>query len=756
MKTTTNFKIHYTLEEGHIHETTVDFVNKIANGFELSFAILRGFGYCATEKPTSKPLYNDGFYHVFVVSLGNAGAMEPTKTLEGSIIFIGTALQFSDESRFLSLCGHEYYHAIQMTYIKSYTIGADGNLVWYPQVKRWVDEGTAEWVEHEIFRTQFPDGDWKQHDQVSEFQENVNDYLEKPYKGLESWKHGALPLWFFMVDNSRINFKGGGQQRDLILDFWDLMGYDFDKLTGYAAWGNVYENFDMIFRGIWGENSEYGSFDKVFTLFVQSNYFKDVETEGLTPWYAKNGTFTRDMFEGGPLEIKRVNKKQMTLSKDLPVSVSSLSLNSATAGDLHPLENYSCWYFEIKNDTKSARQIKVTLSGDQSMFLVAFEDAGDERSKTIVDKKSNSTHICIQKGKTALVMVGRLGGGHSKDYTLKIDNMHCQPKDRNPDKSGENCKRLDLIFVIDVTGSMADDIDAVKKSAETIVNTIESMICDFRVGIVAYRDHPVYPYGNPGDPMFEDYAFSDNTETIINNINALSVYGGADWPEAVYDALLRACECSSIGGWRDGVDKVIVLMGDAPPHVPCPFHGYTAKHVIEAAYNVDPAIIYSVCVGSDSYTLEAFREISEGTGGEVFTALTAEDVVQALLQAVGSAIAQSGTVEIEPVSGVVLDLPPPDYNEMMRPLALENIKKAQDLHTDVENLVESIMNQGKQIPEEVKTLIDLAETYLARAEYYNTSGNYVAANYWAIQAQEQFKEAIQSLENFKSNFFLFL
>ena len=307
---------------------------------------------------------------------------------------------------------------------------------------------------------------------------------------------------------------------------------------------------------------------------------------------------------------------------------------------------------------------------------------------------------------------------------------------------------VDLIFVIDVTGSMWDDIDAVKASAADIVDHVSALTSDFRMGIVAYRDHPIPPYGNPGDPMFEDYAFSSDKATIINNINALTVYGGADWPEAVYDALLRAIDSSSVGGWRNGVKKILILMGDAPPHDPCPINGYTLNDVTTAAFNVDPAHVYSVCIGDDTDASDAFRAISKGTGGEVFFAATADDVIDILLEALRVAI-----LGRPPPPSV--QSPPPDYNEMTHPLALENIKKAKDLQAEVDNLVEDITDQGKEIPEEVKTLIDLAQTHLEKAEDYYAAGNYIAANYWAIRAQELFKEVIQALKDLNFYFFFF-
>ncbi len=755
-----NFAIHYTLKGKHA--TTEDFAQKIKEIMETSYSIeISTWGY---RKPSSAPKYSDNLYHVFIADIPSAGKMVPLSLEGGSIVIIDPVVGWATNySRQLELCAHEYFHAIQETYIRGFKI-KDNKLVPHPltKTKEWVIEGTAKWMGHEVFRQHMkenvPEGGLPPI-AIEYFVDRVNNYLEKPYRGLESLKHDALLFWFFVADNSRINFfTHAGSQRDFIKKFWDLMGYDYKYLTGMLAWNNVHKNLDIMLEG----NPECKSLDEVFKLFVQSNYFKDVETDN--PWYNKNGQFTQDMFDRRGqsglvlIDVESVKRKHIRL-QSLPVNGPPLVLKSAESAtdDIYPLENYSSYYFEIENDTDKARQLKISLLGDSSLFLMVFEDAANEKSKTLI--RSNTTKVCIQKGKKTVVIVGRLSGGTKKDYTLKIENgCNPEPKGRaykEPDEAG--CKELDLIFVIDVTGSMGDDIGAVKNSATAIVNTIASMICDFQVGIVAYRDHPVYPYGDPGDVMFEDYAFSKDTETIIANMNSLNVSGGADWEEAVYDALMRAINPSSLGGWREGVKKkVIILMGDAPPHNPCPFHGYTAKHVIDAAYNVDPAIIYSVCVGSDSYTYEAFKEVSEGTGGEVFTALTADDVVAALLDAVGTAIVGPEPDSVHVNVPVQPDLPPPDHNEMVHPLALENIRKAQDLQAEVDNLVKEMASQGKEIPEEMMNLIELAETCLEKAEYYGTTGNFIAANYWAIQAQELLKEVMQALQNFKFSFhFLF-
>ena len=197
--------------------------------------------------------------------------------------------------------------------------------------------------------------------------------------------------------------------------------------------------------------------------------------------------------------------------------------------------------------------------------------------------------------------------------------------------AGEALANLDLIFVIDLTGSMQDDIEEVQEQASSIVDEV-SEVSGSRIAIVGYRDLP-------DAVTFEDYPFSRNKREILENINSLDCYGGGDKPEAVYEALLRAIDSETIGDWRDDVSKAIILMGDAPPHEkgdigsPPADYKYTLEDVAEAAYEVDPANIYSIVIGDDSVTAEKFEELADETDGSFFSAAEAEDVPGEIMKA---------------------------------------------------------------------------------------------------------------------------
>lgn len=191
----------------------------------------------------------------------------------------------------------------------------------------------------------------------------------------------------------------------------------------------------------------------------------------------------------------------------------------------------------------------------------------------------------------------------------------------------EEAHLLDIVLVIDTTGSMDDDIAAVQASSLALLERVSSSGADWRMGLVTYRDHPVSPYGETGDyPSRVDLEFTSNAAAIRSAINGIVVSGGGDEPEAVLSAMMTA-----IGfPWRDGAKKAIVVLGDAPPHDPEPVTGLTATTVITAALDVDPAEIYPVLVAADSGVREPFGDLADGTGGEVVDADGASGVASAL------------------------------------------------------------------------------------------------------------------------------
>lgn len=122
---------------------------------------------------------------------------------------------------------------------------------------------------------------------------------------------------------------------------------------------------------------------------------------------------------------------------------------------------------------------------------------------------------------------------------------------------------LDLVFVIDATGSMKNDIDTLK--SELVPALIERMSGFelIRYGLLFYRDYADNFRYKELPVKFSDFTY--DLEEFNKNLNALVIKGkeGGDVPEAVYEALYAAVNFYT---YRENAYRKVILIGDAEPH----------------------------------------------------------------------------------------------------------------------------------------------------------------------------------------------
>ena len=122
---------------------------------------------------------------------------------------------------------------------------------------------------------------------------------------------------------------------------------------------------------------------------------------------------------------------------------------------------------------------------------------------------------------------------------------------------------LDLVFAIDATGSMKNDIDKLKTDMQPLLQELFGETPGTRVGLLFYRDYgDTFKYM---DLPVKVFPFTSNYTSFSKNLNSIRIYGkeGGDIPEAVYEAMYASCEFYS---WRTTAQKKIILIGDAEPH----------------------------------------------------------------------------------------------------------------------------------------------------------------------------------------------
>lgn len=121
--------------------------------------------------------------------------------------------------------------------------------------------------------------------------------------------------------------------------------------------------------------------------------------------------------------------------------------------------------------------------------------------------------------------------------------------------------KIDVVFVLDTTGSMSGLIQTAKDKIWSIATTMASAqpTPEIRIGLVAYRDR--------GDRYVTKVVdLSDDLDSVYAALMDFQADGGGDTPESVNQALYEAVHNIS---WSQDSQayQVVFLIGDAPPHM---------------------------------------------------------------------------------------------------------------------------------------------------------------------------------------------
>ena len=115
---------------------------------------------------------------------------------------------------------------------------------------------------------------------------------------------------------------------------------------------------------------------------------------------------------------------------------------------------------------------------------------------------------------------------------------------------------LDVVFVFDSTESMLDYINAVKDKITNLTQAFRKLVPTCRIGLVTYRD-----YHN--DEVTLTSPLTHGIISLKQFLSDVTVVGGGDRREAVGEGVRVAIKEMK---WRKMAKKVILVIGDAPPH----------------------------------------------------------------------------------------------------------------------------------------------------------------------------------------------
>lgn len=193
---------------------------------------------------------------------------------------------------------------------------------------------------------------------------------------------------------------------------------------------------------------------------------------------------------------------------------------------------------------------------------------------------------------------------------------HASPRYLHPSaqqQQGQAPATIELLFVLDTTGSMEGMIEGAKTKIWGIVNDVlqrqGTRRARIRVGLVAYRDR--------GDAYVTRVTpLSDNLDAVYAQLMRYQADGGGDGPEDVRSALADGLRAAGWTAPGPRTSQVMFLVGDAPPHDDYQNLRSTAATAREAARR--GIIVNAIQCGTDSETERAWRAVARHGGGDYF------------------------------------------------------------------------------------------------------------------------------------------
>ena len=180
-----------------------------------------------------------------------------------------------------------------------------------------------------------------------------------------------------------------------------------------------------------------------------------------------------------------------------------------------------------------------------------------------------------------------------------------------PPLPAANTPVLEMVFVLDTTGSMGGLLDGAKQKIWSIVNSVQQSAHPprVRVGLVAYRDHGD-AYVTRVTPLTSDL------DKIYTTLMTCKAEGGGDTPEDVRQALADGVRK---GGWSarsPRTAQVLFLVGDAPPHDDYAQEPDTLTTAAQAAKR--GIVINAIECGSAEDTRQSWQKIARHAEGAFF------------------------------------------------------------------------------------------------------------------------------------------
>lgn len=166
-------------------------------------------------------------------------------------------------------------------------------------------------------------------------------------------------------------------------------------------------------------------------------------------------------------------------------------------------------------------------------------------------------------------------------------------------------KTVDIVFVLDTTGSMGEEISQLKSTITQVADTLGSAGVKVRLGMVEYRDR--------GDAFLTRmHQMTTDVAGFAKRVDKIEARGGGDAPEDVNEGLSIAL--TKINWRMSSVARIAFVIGDAPPQLNYQDStNYADSMKLAATKGIH---LYTIAAsGMDGLGQVVWRQVAQFTGG---------------------------------------------------------------------------------------------------------------------------------------------
>lgn len=248
-----------------------------------------------------------------------------------------------------------------------------------------------------------------------------------------------------------------------------------------------------------------------------------------------------------------------------------------TAGEWNDLENWSFWLGLVGQGEYSVQEEDWGFN-TRGRIPVLVENAG-EAVRDVRVRLRHAADTVIWRARTDARGFAELFfdafAQSSAPFTVEVVDEAGDVIASSEDISGSSDDRVeidlssapaapgnvvDLMFVIDTTGSMSDELEYIKAELEDVIDSIGTdgqAGPTVRLSVNFYRDE--------GDEyVVRSFPFTTDISSAVADLAAQSASGGGDFPEAVHSAMIDAIDDHDWSGSAKA--RLLFLVLDAPPH----------------------------------------------------------------------------------------------------------------------------------------------------------------------------------------------